>query len=913
MNKKGLISGFVMLALLLSVFAIPFGAMAGWDDPSSDLNFRVTDGTDRLKDVDYSVVSALSGVVKGSGTTDSSGKGSVSDLDHDNYILKLEKDGFQYRNVVIEYYDGAFRYDGSRTIAVGMSAYEPPVDFNIQVDGLEENTEVRVLAYNHSADGKSGVKVSGSNNSAATTSTNVTLALQGDMDYTIEVTAYHDNVRYVKEVITHSMPATDDNITVTMQTGKKLNGLVGDIGDVGFFNVVFYKDDGALFGEEAITRAETSDDGFSAVLSDGEYYVSIVIEGYKGIMGWLEITGGSVTDWSDELHYSEDSGLLIIEMEAKEKQRVNTEFKFNEDFSAFDYKVTMDLDFGFSVGGMDYSELPLRMQIDTLFGDGDGNVSAQEATEFLELLVEHWLKDSFPPITDNLLAIEGVTYESDRNLSIEHTGIDGNVNSSDGFTLVLRDNYSALDEIDAIDYEVGSKMSYDTVEFDYSYTFSFPENYEIDRFKELESAFLSIERDDAGVFTFDPKKHDSSTLTKIFEITTSAKPSAVGSITPSDFAYAVEEDGVLQHYIVGEGKEVEFDASESADANGNPLMDYVWDFGDGNSSSGETVKHTYETGGEYTVTLTVYNHYGENSSIEFTVMVDGIAPQPEIGVATERPKVGTAVSFTGHNSTDDLLAAGDGLGVIAKWSWDFGDGNSVNKTTDGGNVTHTYDASGDYTVTLTVYDAAGNSDTATEDVTVIRAEAPAFSVDLPDEMPLFTEGSASEFEVTVKNTGDWDAQNVMVNLYIRDGNDWRLVSASEVELGDLAKGEEETVIMSWTPNDAGSFRLKVEASTIYEGTDITGENYRTVEVDEAAWRTIAIVAAVIGVIILVIVLVYFRNRLPGSKRLDLKGGKDYMAPAKIERPLDDFDDFEEPRKKSQSQRPPSSKGGKRRR
>ncbi len=55
--------------------------------------------------------------------------------------------------------------------------------------------------------------------------------------------------------------------------------------------------------------------------------------------------------------------------------------------------------------------------------------------------------------------------------------------------------------------------------------------------------------------------------------------------------------------------EINFSADHSFDLDGN-INEYVWDFGDGTTGSGETISHIYTSSGNYTVTLTVTDDQG---------------------------------------------------------------------------------------------------------------------------------------------------------------------------------------------------------------------------------------------------------------------------------------------------------------
>ncbi len=72
---------------------------------------------------------------------------------------------------------------------------------------------------------------------------------------------------------------------------------------------------------------------------------------------------------------------------------------------------------------------------------------------------------------------------------------------------------------------------------------------------------------------------------------------------------------------------VAFDASQSSDADGDSLA-YTWDFGDGNTGSGQQVNHTYISAGTYTATLTVIDGNGGEDTEGVTIQVNGVVVAP---------------------------------------------------------------------------------------------------------------------------------------------------------------------------------------------------------------------------------------------------------------------------------------------
>ena len=121
---------------------------------------------------------------------------------------------------------------------------------------------------------------------------------------------------------------------------------------------------------------------------------------------------------------------------------------------------------------------------------------------------------------------------------------------------------------------------------------------------------------------------------------------------------------------------------------------WLWDFGDGNTSTAQNPMHTYMSSGIFTVSLTTSNALGMNTvAVANTVAVDFIPPIANF-----------AASITGGLSPLPVTFSDTSIdGVPTTWLWDFGDGN----TSTSQNPTHTYISSGFYTVSMTATNAYG--------------------------------------------------------------------------------------------------------------------------------------------------------------------------------------------------------------
>ncbi len=138
---------------------------------------------------------------------------------------------------------------------------------------------------------------------------------------------------------------------------------------------------------------------------------------------------------------------------------------------------------------------------------------------------------------------------------------------------------------------------------------------------------------------------------------------------------------------------VEFDASQSYDKDGK-IIDYQWDFGDGNRGSGQTVNHTYIKPGTYTVQLKIIddsNTLTQYANVSHTIIINAL-PIADAG-KNQLVAVGEEFKLDGRQSNDPD-------GKIASYRW-FLDGKEISTES---HFTYKLNSSGAYSFLLKVTD-----------------------------------------------------------------------------------------------------------------------------------------------------------------------------------------------------------------
>lgn len=176
-------------------------------------------------------------------------------------------------------------------------------------------------------------------------------------------------------------------------------------------------------------------------------------------------------------------------------------------------------------------------------------------------------------------------------------------------------------------------------------------------------------------------------------------------ISPTIMASAYGQTGLCQNGVQF------FDSSVVV--TGSPINNWIWSFGDGSTSTLQNPTHTYNTPGNYNVSLVVSNYGGCSDTVQQQITIKA-APVAVFTNTSACP--GDTVYFTESSY--------DPAGTISNWKWDFGDGSIVDTTR---NPKHVFVNPGNYVVSLIVTSSNGCNDTTTHTFTTNPVPIPIFT------------------------------------------------------------------------------------------------------------------------------------------------------------------------------------------
>src|SRR3954453_7851202 len=239
-------------------------------------------------------------------------------------------------------------------------------------------------------------------------------------------------------------------------------------------------------------------------------------------------------------------------------------------------------------------------------------------------------------------------------------------------------------------------------------------------------------------------------------------------------------------------------SSGSVDPHGlSPIGTYSFDWGDGSPATGEqsapTATHTYRAAGTYTVTVTVKDTAGLKSTPPATHVVT-VRDDPPKAAVSASPASGPGPLQV----TADASGSSDGDATpIVSYLFEWGDGSPATAMQSEPTATHTYQDPGEYTLTVTVTDKAGQTSKAT---TVVRV----FGADLPPTPALSVSPTSGtvDLKVTADATGSFDSDDGIASYSFDWGDGWQ------------PTGPQSTLTASHTYRKGGSWTVTLKVTDV---------------------------------------------------------------------------------------------------
>ncbi|MFD2285201.1 PKD domain-containing protein [Pedobacter petrophilus] len=235
--------------------------------------------------------------------------------------------------------------------------------------------------------------------------------------------------------------------------------------------------------------------------------------------------------------------------------------------------------------------------------------------------------------------------------------------------------------------------------------------------------------------------------------------------------------------------------------NSRNAIGYIWDFGDGTTSTASEPTHTFNgVGRNFTVSLTATNTLGCTNTITASAPISVVAPP----VATFTVSPGNELSVPNY-----AFGFRDSSTGAVSWEWTFGDG-AVSTLQ---NPNHTYGNEGTYTVTLKVLNREGCSATTVQSVRIIGV--PGY-LNVPNSfMPASAKNEIRVFKAKGRGIQEWK-----MSVFNKWGQ--MLWESSKLDDGAPLEGWDGTYNGKEQPQ--GVYYWKIEVKFV-NGSDWKGMTY----------------------------------------------------------------------------------------
>ncbi len=191
--------------------------------------------------------------------------------------------------------------------------------------------------------------------------------------------------------------------------------------------------------------------------------------------------------------------------------------------------------------------------------------------------------------------------------------------------------------------------------------------------------------------------------------------------------------------IVGTTQTCDSSHAFSFDASPGGLNSYSWEFSDGTALNGSSVQHAFNAFGSFGLLLITTDANGCTDSTYSSNAVEITDYADSFSVSATNVCEMSSVTFQANTSGATSVL------------WDFGDGQQAN----GNSVSHTYQTSGVYDVTMTVTHTGGCTQTITENDLITVGTPTNISISLSDSIVCVGEDLQLEVTGTIPSSILW--------------------------------------------------------------------------------------------------------------------------------------------------------------
>lgn len=224
--------------------------------------------------------------------------------------------------------------------------------------------------------------------------------------------------------------------------------------------------------------------------------------------------------------------------------------------------------------------------------------------------------------------------------------------------------------------------------------------------------------------------------------------------------------------------------------NNYTVSQWLWNFGDGNTSTQQNPQHNYANTGNYTVELIVTTQNGCRDTVQLNV---NTLPGPQANFDVTDVCFGVPADFTDQSTSGNA-------DPIQTWQWDFGDGSPINNQQ---NPTHTYNTANTYNVTLSVTNSVGCTDSETAPVIIYDKPTAnyTFTSQCEGTAVPFTDQSTTQAPTTI-TSWQWDFNGLGTNNTQNPSFNFTLSGTYDVELiVGASSGCYDTIVQQITVYD----------------------------------------------------------------------------------------------------------------